>query len=147
MDSVLEVFLLSWAGTYFVMFAVVICVCVCPHCCREDRGLPARKLKPLLEKVTFTYPRRNSLPTSTSGGGEGGRPSTTAGTTAAAEDCVICLGQFEDGDQCSEMPICHHEFHKDCIANWLKRHNTCPLCRAKPQWSLVAQNRLPQDMV
>jgi E3 ubiquitin-protein ligase DOA10 len=40
------------------------------------------------------------------------------------------------------MPICHHEFHRDCIANWfvVARNNTCPLCRAKLQWSLVAQD-------
>jgi heme/copper-type cytochrome/quinol oxidase subunit 2 len=56
----------------------------------------------------------------------------------AAEDCAICLSQFEDGDLCSVMPGCRHEFHRSCIAKWLKAcNNTCPLCRAQLQWDVA----------
>lgn len=153
MDSDWVIFLVWGSGLLF--FVVIPSARACyRNCIREDGGGPPpaneaaavhRRILLRLDKVT--YPRQNSLPASTTSGlGGGGRPSTTtaAGTAAAAaeeEDCAICLGQFEDGDRCSVMPICHHEFHRDCIANWLlAQHNTCPLCRAKLQWSLAAQD-------
>jgi hypothetical protein len=47
------------------------------------------------------------------------------------ETCSICLTTFgEDRDQivrfCGEKP---HLFHEKCLVNWLKRSETCPLCR------------------
>jgi hypothetical protein len=75
-----------------------------------------------------THPRQNVRD---DGGGDD-HPS------AAAEDCAICLSQFEDGDLCSVMPGCRHEFHRSCIAKWLKAcNNTCPLCRAQLQWDVA----------
>ncbi|CAN6357382.1 unnamed protein product [Urochloa humidicola] len=60
---------------------------------------------------------------------------------SSEEDCAICLGTFEDGDLCSIMPLCRHEFHRACIASWLMAYNnTCPLCRAQLQWLTVAQS-------
>jgi len=86
----------------------------------------------LLNRVT--YPRRRNA--------AGGDPDPSAAETLVAEDCAICLGPFEDGDLCSIMPVCRHEFHRDCIVNWLlmANNNTCPLCRAQLQWSAVAEN-------
>ncbi|CAO2153522.1 unnamed protein product [Urochloa humidicola] len=60
---------------------------------------------------------------------------------SSEEDCTICLGTFEEGDLCSIMPLCRHEFHRACIASWLMAYNnTCPLCRAQLQWLAVAEN-------
>jgi len=42
------------------------------------------------------------------------------------ENCAICL---EPHPHKIEL-TCGHSFHKKCIMNWLKTHNTCPLCRA-----------------
>lgn len=42
--------------------------------------------------------------------------------------CQICLVDFEVGDSLRGIP-CKHDFHKDCIDEWLKRNATCPICR------------------
>ncbi|KAI6674384.1 hypothetical protein NL676_002290 [Syzygium grande] len=45
------------------------------------------------------------------------------------EDCVICLGSFEEGDECWLLKDCNHAYHKNCIEKWLPRCWNCPLCR------------------
>ncbi|KAM0920352.1 hypothetical protein ACQ4PT_007578 [Festuca glaucescens] len=51
-----------------------------------------------------------------------------------AEDrnsCVICMEPYEaGGDGRSVLPACGHMFHRGCVAAWLRRNRTCPLCRA-----------------
>ena len=42
--------------------------------------------------------------------------------------CVICLSEFELGDQVSALP-CAHVFHTECIASWIKKHCQCPVCK------------------
>ncbi len=42
--------------------------------------------------------------------------------------CIICLSEFEIGDQVSALP-CAHVFHTNCIASWLKKHCQCPVCK------------------
>ena len=42
--------------------------------------------------------------------------------------CIICLSDFEIGDQVSALP-CLHVFHTDCIASWLRKHCQCPVCK------------------
>lgn len=74
-------------------------------------------------------------------------------------ECAICLkGQDEDDKSCIlninkkrkwigiwkkrreiqentsrkvNLYECGHQFHVDCLQNWLKNKNTCPLCRTK----------------
>ncbi|KAE8768918.1 ring-H2 zinc finger protein [Hordeum vulgare] len=47
----------------------------------------------------------------------------------AVLECVVCLSEFEDGDQLRLLPNCSHTFHPDCIREWLAGHVTCPVCR------------------
>ena len=42
--------------------------------------------------------------------------------------CVICMCEFEIGDKISTLP-CAHVFHTECIADWIKREPTCPICK------------------
>ena len=42
--------------------------------------------------------------------------------------CAICLSQFENGDELRILP-CQHNFHTDCIDQWLRTNRTCPMCR------------------
>jgi hypothetical protein len=44
---------------------------------------------------------------------------------ADAEKCPVCL---ELG--CGAVAACGHAFHAACIARWLARATTCPVCRA-----------------
>ena len=45
--------------------------------------------------------------------------------------CPICLESFEKGDVVVKLPCpCKHcAYHRDCIEPWLKKNNTCPMCR------------------
>jgi hypothetical protein len=42
--------------------------------------------------------------------------------------CTICLNELQSGDRVSDLP-CGHDFHVDCLKDWLKRKNQCPLCQ------------------
>lgn len=41
-------------------------------------------------------------------------------------ECVIC---HMDGDRPCVYLECEHAFHLDCIEEWIKVRNDCPLCR------------------
>ena len=43
-------------------------------------------------------------------------------------ECIICLSEFEVGDSITTLP-CVHIFHNECIKNWLKNNNHCPICK------------------
>ena len=46
------------------------------------------------------------------------------------KNCVICLEDFKIGDKTTILP-CIHLFHSNCIQNWLKSQNSCPICKFK----------------
>ncbi|KAK9698371.1 hypothetical protein RND81_08G099600 [Saponaria officinalis] len=43
--------------------------------------------------------------------------------------CSICLDEFKEGS-CVGVLDCSHEFHSECVKNWLVINNVCPLCKA-----------------
>ena len=43
-------------------------------------------------------------------------------------DCSICMDSVEIGSEVTQLP-CSHWFHGECVASWLKEHDTCPQCR------------------
>ncbi|EPY53815.1 ubiquitin-protein ligase E3 [Schizosaccharomyces cryophilus OY26] len=46
--------------------------------------------------------------------------------------CLVCLSDYEQGDECRRLLSCSHFFHRECIDKWLlSSQNSCPLCRAK----------------
>ena len=51
------------------------------------------------------------------------------------KNCVICLEDFKNEDRATILP-CIHLFHTDCIKNWLKTQDSCPICKYK----LTGQN-------
>ncbi|XP_066334321.1 RING-H2 finger protein ATL39-like [Miscanthus floridulus] len=44
--------------------------------------------------------------------------------------CAVCLAELADGDALRVLPVCMHYFHAACVGEWLRAHDTCPLCRA-----------------
>ena len=45
-------------------------------------------------------------------------------------ECVVCLGELEEGDMVRLLPNCRHEFHVLCIDKWFMAHSNCPVCRS-----------------
>lgn len=45
------------------------------------------------------------------------------------QSCNICLCDYQTGEEVSKGPICHHDFHTECIIDWLLRNEQCPICR------------------
>jgi len=49
----------------------------------------------------------------------------------SADVCCICLEVYSAGDTIcvAKNPNCDHLFHKDCVLEWMKTNDQCPLCR------------------
>ncbi|KAK1423512.1 hypothetical protein QVD17_18815 [Tagetes erecta] len=52
-----------------------------------------------------------------------------SGGKLSSGDCVICLVEYENGDEIRVLPECGHGFHVGCIDEWLECHSSCPSCR------------------
>ena len=57
-------------------------------------------------------------------------PSREATDNESTTQCSICLEAFKAGEKISR-PLCVHEFHAACLWQWMKEHDTCPVCRFK----------------
>jgi Ring finger domain len=44
--------------------------------------------------------------------------------------CPICLSGCNKGDIIIVSKYCTHAYHKECILEWLEKHDECPCCRA-----------------
>ncbi|CAH2046719.1 unnamed protein product [Thlaspi arvense] len=45
-----------------------------------------------------------------------------------AEPCCICQEEYTEGEDMGTLE-CGHEFHSQCIKEWLKQKNICPICK------------------
>ncbi|XP_039065738.1 E3 ubiquitin-protein ligase MBR2-like [Hibiscus syriacus] len=54
--------------------------------------------------------------------------STAPESTQELEPCCICQEQYADGDDTGILD-CGHDFHTDCIKQWLMLKNVCPICK------------------
>ncbi|KAK0587295.1 hypothetical protein LWI29_020675 [Acer saccharum] len=52
----------------------------------------------------------------------------TAEQQQACMCCMICLEEFSAGSEATRTP-CRHVYHHQCIAEWLEKSDSCPLCR------------------
>ncbi|KAL2894617.1 putative E3 ubiquitin-protein ligase RHG1A [Bienertia sinuspersici] len=44
------------------------------------------------------------------------------------EPCCICQEEYNDGDNVG-MLDCGHDFHSECVKQWLTHKNLCPICK------------------
>jgi len=44
-------------------------------------------------------------------------------------ECAICIENIKVNEWYKQLPECEHYFHADCIDRWLRRQDSCPLCR------------------
>ena len=42
--------------------------------------------------------------------------------------CLVCMTEYEEGESIKTLP-CFHKYHTECIQDWFKRQNFCPICR------------------
>ncbi|OWM80709.1 probable E3 ubiquitin-protein ligase RHG1A isoform X2 [Punica granatum] len=50
------------------------------------------------------------------------------GSQLETEPCCICQEEYNDGEDLGTLE-CGHDFHKDCIKQWLMHKNLCPICK------------------
>ncbi|KAL1207746.1 putative E3 ubiquitin-protein ligase RHG1A [Cardamine amara subsp. amara] len=44
------------------------------------------------------------------------------------EPCCICQEEYKEGEEMGKLE-CGHDFHSQCIKEWLKMKNLCPICK------------------
>ncbi|DBB00685.1 TPA: hypothetical protein ACH3X3_002358 [Trebouxia sp. C0006] len=48
----------------------------------------------------------------------------------AGTQCAVCREDLQVGEEVQIMPCnSNHVYHPNCLAPWLKAHNSCPVCR------------------
>jgi len=47
-----------------------------------------------------------------------------------SQDCIICLDAVTLESDCADLTECGHTYHAACVAQWLERDASCPICRA-----------------
>ena len=60
--------------------------------------------------------------------------------------CVICMIEFQVGDQVRYLP-CMHMYHIECIDDWLMRSFTCPSCMEPVDAALLGQYGIWSDWI
>ncbi|VVA29125.1 PREDICTED: E3 [Prunus dulcis] len=72
---------------------------------------------PAPENVVNSFPLKNH------------KSQITESKAQDAQECYICLSEYNEGDKIRVLPCCH-EFHMECVDKWLKeKQGVCPLCR------------------
>lgn len=81
-----------------------------------------KEMKLLKEKFTKIY--KNSSDTAASD------PENPA-------ECSYCYMKLQPGDVITNLPMCNHSCHYNCLAYWLKSEHTCPCCKVNIRKSLI----------
>ena len=52
------------------------------------------------------------------------------GSVISETTCSICCEDFYKENDKIATTMCHHSYHFECITEWLKKSENCPLCRS-----------------
>jgi hypothetical protein len=44
------------------------------------------------------------------------------------EPCCVCQEEYKEEEEIGRLE-CGHDFHSQCIKEWLKQKNLCPICK------------------
>ncbi|KRX09850.1 hypothetical protein PPERSA_02722 [Pseudocohnilembus persalinus] len=58
--------------------------------------------------------------------------------------CSICFDDYEE-NQFVRILECQHNFHKECVDDWLKQKSNCPLCRKDIAIKNVKGNKINEE--
>ncbi|CAN0374436.1 unnamed protein product [Pylaiella littoralis] len=80
--------------------------------------------------------------------GDGGDGGGGGGGSGSESSCIVCFGDYADGERLCELP-CRHVFHAECINEWLDQAQLpcCPLCKANLLEARVPRKRNGPDVV
>jgi len=62
---------------------------------------------------------------------------TTYDLTLNYPTCPICMDDSEELGYVSKRKGCNHYFHRECLEEWYRHSNTCPLCRREEGESTI----------
>jgi len=65
--------------------------------------------------------------------------------TGMSDKCSICLLELDNGEISKKLP-CRHCFHGECIIPWLKKTNSCPVCRQEFPTDNVAYEEYRKEL-
>mmetsp|Transcript_11156 Transcript_11156/g.15886 ORF Transcript_11156/g.15886 Transcript_11156/m.15886 type:complete len:184 (+) Transcript_11156:30-581(+) len=57
--------------------------------------------------------------------------SSQEGDAQNFSDCAISLMEFREGDTVRVLQDCSHQYHKECLDEWLLKAAVCPLCKSR----------------
>lgn len=87
----------------------------------------------VLHTLTIRWGGRNQQSSSSTEPTTVARLETVVIETSGDRQCSVCLEGFVPGREATFMPCCRNLFHPQCIQDWLRSHQSCPLCRARVQ--------------
>ncbi|KAI3838686.1 hypothetical protein MKX03_013376 [Papaver bracteatum] len=61
-------------------------------------------------------------------------------STQESEICSICQDGYYNKDKIATLD-CKHEYHEDCITQWLLQKNLCPVCKGQALESTMEENK------
>eukprot|EP00658_Telonema_sp_P-2_P009843 TRINITY_DN13667_c0_g1_i1.p1 TRINITY_DN13667_c0_g1~~TRINITY_DN13667_c0_g1_i1.p1 ORF type:complete len:174 (+),score=30.06 TRINITY_DN13667_c0_g1_i1:146-667(+) len=63
-----------------------------------------------------------------------------------SETCTICLrAERPESQDMLRIKACRHEFHTECLAQWMQQSTMCPLCRSPLKGDISEQDRRSLD--
>ncbi|KXJ83104.1 hypothetical protein RP20_CCG008562 [Aedes albopictus] len=57
-------------------------------------------------------------------------PDASAPCATESPECPICFGNMLTNDDTKSLS-CSHQFHSQCIEQWLENNSSCPVCRCE----------------